>query len=204
MGARCRRRLNTDEANRTTQNLIPVVLFKPLLLLLPNTPAQELRILLLKATHAPFIGIIWLYERWEAFELKRETAALSLNILRATTGTQSKTKESKTTNVAVSSTNKKHTLKKSGKVRVPSVLLSTASKRPSKQAGAPQDTNVRANTAPASVPAQEAAAQNLGTGSAPVVQNVDVAEMMRMLKSLTAQVEEVRAALVKHDQGSLD
>lgn len=87
---------------------------------------------------------------------------------------------------------------------MPSALLSTASKRPSKQTSAAQDITVRANTAPASVPAQEAAAKTPGTGSTPVVQNVDVAEMMRMLKSLTAQVEEVRAALVKHDQGSLD
>ncbi|KAJ4396729.1 hypothetical protein N0V93_000950 [Gnomoniopsis smithogilvyi] len=185
-------------------NLIPVILFKPLLLLLPHAPAQELRILLLKATHAPFIGIIWLYERWEAFELKRDTAALSLNIFGVNTGTLSRSQQSDKTNVAVSRTNKKHTLKKSGKVRVPSALLSTASKRPSKQVGVSQDTTVRANTAPAAMPAREAAVKSAETVTVPIVQNIEVAEMMRMLKTLTAQVEEVRSALVKHDQGSLE
>lgn len=188
-------------------------------MLLPRTSAQELRILLLKATHTPFLGIIWLYERWEAFELKRETAALSLNILGAANRTLGQGKQSSgrsKTNVAVSSTNRKHTLKKSGKVRVPSALLSTASKRPSKQGGAPQDTRVRINTAPAAYgrgglagegtgAAQEMTAIKVGgADTTTLAQNVDVAEMMRMLKALTAQVEEVRAALVKHDQGPVE
>lgn len=183
--------------------------------MLPNTTAQDLRIFLLKATHAPFIGIIWVYERWESFELKRETAALSLNIFGATTGTLSQSQQSDKANVAVSSTNKKHTLKKSGKVRVPSALLSSASRRPSKQAGVPLDTTVRVNTAPAAygrggaveeaaVPARGTLVKSLGTDNAQFAQNVDVAEMMQMLKSLTAQVEEVRAALVKHDQGPME
>lgn len=116
------------------------------------------------------------------------------------------------TKVAVSSTNKKHSLKKAGKVHVPSALLSTASKRPSTLTGAPRDTSARVNTAPAAygrvgavedaaVRVRGLAAESPATDSTTIAQSADVAEMMRMLKTLTAQVEEVRAALVKHDLG---
>lgn len=195
--------------------------------------------MLLKATHAPFIGGIWAYERWETLALSRaaaERAALSFVPFNTATNNkqqqqqqqqqQANTKykgpqaDGKSTTTSVAAPNKKHSLKKAvGKVHVPTALLSQASKRPSKQSGAPvQDTGLRINTAPAavgrtgtvqnpvaSVPAGQAQPVVSGTVGAAVAQpslgTADVAEMMRMLKELSAQVEEVRAALVKHDQG---
>lgn len=98
---------------------------------------------------------------------------------------------------------------------MPTALLTQASKKPSKQTGAPVEGNgMRINTAPAALgrprpgeatgtpvsvgPVRSATA---GTATTQSLGTADVSEMMRMLKELSAQVEEVRAALVKHDQG---
>ena len=179
---------------------------------------------MLKATHAPLIGGIWAYERWETFALRREAAeraALSFGFdsISASSPSQQPTPVKTKTNSSTAS--KRHSLKNTRKFQVPSALISKASKRSSKQAGAAQDTSSgRVNTAPAAV--QEEPPSAGGAGSAPVsrvgtadtavgvapaaqaLPTADVAEMMRLLKELSAQVEEVRSALVKHDQGAVE
>lgn len=206
-----------------------MVLLKPLLFVVPDTTANQIRIMLLKGTHAPFLGLIWLFEHWEVLALRREEeerAAMGLDLevdngTSTTASTSPQSLKSKTnTSSSLKTSSKKHSLTKTGKVKIPAALLASASKRPSKKAGARQDTNGRVNTTPATltgtngaappppppgpapeptnVPAEAGtgqASQSLAAGAA------DVAEMMRMLKELSVQVEEVRSALVKHDAG---
>lgn len=44
-------------------NLIPLLLLRPLRLVLPSEDVRRIRIVVLKATHAPFVALIWLYEQ---------------------------------------------------------------------------------------------------------------------------------------------
>jgi hypothetical protein len=44
-------------------NLIPLIFLRPLRLVLPSQDARAIRIVVLKATHAPFVVVIWVYER---------------------------------------------------------------------------------------------------------------------------------------------
>lgn len=44
-------------------NLISLLFLRPLRLVLPSTDARRIRIIVLKATHAPFVALIWVYER---------------------------------------------------------------------------------------------------------------------------------------------
>lgn len=44
-------------------NLIPLLFLRPLRLVLPSEDARRIRIVVLKATHAPFVAVIWTYER---------------------------------------------------------------------------------------------------------------------------------------------
>lgn len=204
-----------------------MILLRPLLFIVPDTTADNIRIMLLKATHAPFLGAIWLFEKWEVLALRREEeerAAMGLdfdvtdNNTSSTASTnQPQPLKSKTN---TSSASKKHSLTKTGKVKIPAALLAQASKRPSKKVGASQDTNGRPKPTTATLtgtngtpvvappppgPAQEPATAPVAeTGAAQPAQAVggaDVAEMMRLLKELSVQVEEVRSALVKHDTG---
>lgn len=199
-----------------------MVLLRPLLFVVPDTTANQIRIMLLKATHAPFLGAIWLFERWEVLALRREeeeraAMGLDLDVADPTTVTTNGTNQSLKSKTNTSSS-KKHSLTKTGKVKIPAALLASASKRPSKKVGASQDTNGRVKTtaptlnngspvaappppgpAPApvnAVPTEEGAGQ-----AAQAAGTADVAEMMRLLKELSVQVEEVRSALVKHDNG---
>ncbi|KAK2614694.1 hypothetical protein N8I77_001499 [Diaporthe amygdali] len=203
-------------------NLIPVVLFRPLLFVVSETTAHKIRIILLKATHVPFIGAIWVFERWEALAMQREEAeraamSFGFDALDSATGTNQIRPIKGKTNTASSS--KKHSLTKTGKLKVPAALLSQASKRPTKKTGASQDTNGRVKTTSTTVAAPPAAASPVAatpasakgpaaeTATGPATQalnTADLGEMMRMLKELSTQVEEVRAALVKHDQGPSD
>jgi hypothetical protein len=50
------------KADTTFQNLIPLFL-RPLRLFLPSERLRSARIVLLKATHLPWVGAIWAYER---------------------------------------------------------------------------------------------------------------------------------------------
>ncbi|KAF2855843.1 hypothetical protein T440DRAFT_495547 [Plenodomus tracheiphilus IPT5] len=59
------------------QNLIPLVI-RPLRLFLPSESLRGARIVLLKATHAPFVGAIWLYEQLVNAH-KRDSSAMSLS-----------------------------------------------------------------------------------------------------------------------------
>ncbi|KUI54569.1 Calcium channel YVC1 [Cytospora mali] len=206
-------------------NLIPIILFRPLLLVTPRETARKVRIILLKVTHAPLIGAIWLYERWEIFALRREAverAALSFGF----DNIGITTKQAPPTPIKTSSAmvNRKHSLKGTKKVQVPASLLSKASKRTSKQIGANQGTRGRINTAPTIVeegpeptsavradPVPMSAVSAPGETLTPIdalpaeaLPTADMATMMRMLKELSAQVEEVRSALVKHDQGAIE
>ncbi|KAK7741773.1 hypothetical protein SLS53_004837 [Cytospora paraplurivora] len=206
-------------------NLIPIILFRPLLFVIPEKTAREVRILLLKGTHAPLIGVIRGYEWWETFALKREAAekaALSFgfgSMGGTTPAVQPKPVKTKTNSTG---SNRKHTLKRTGRVVVPAGLLHKASKRTSKQAVAHQDANARMSTAPATAPQGPAAgpvegqeqdvqvpdsavsAPEESTSPTQGLPTADVAEMMKLLKELSAQVEEVRSALVKHDQGAIE
>lgn len=215
-----------DDCTNLLQNLIPVILLRPLLFIVPDTTANQIRIMLLKATHAPFLGAIWVFEKWEVLALAREEeerAAMGLDldvVDNTTTGsTNQPTPLKSKTNT---SSSKKHSLTKTGKVKIPAALLAQASKRPSKKVGASHDTNGRVKTtsttvtagtngspvdapppppgpAPAPTPAPGA---EVGAGqAAQAVGSADVGEMMRLLKELSVQVEEVRSALVKHDNG---
>jgi hypothetical protein len=44
-------------------NLIPLLLLRPLRAILPSEDVRRVRIIVLKATHAPFVALIWAYER---------------------------------------------------------------------------------------------------------------------------------------------
>lgn len=44
-------------------NLIPLLFLRPLRLVLPSEDVRRIRILVLKATHAPFVALIWIYEQ---------------------------------------------------------------------------------------------------------------------------------------------
>jgi hypothetical protein len=55
-------RVDHYKANWPSQNLIPLLL-RPLRLVLPSDRLRSLRIVLLKATHLPFVGAIWAYEQ---------------------------------------------------------------------------------------------------------------------------------------------
>lgn len=44
------------------QNLIPLLLLRPLRLCVPSEKIRSARIVLLKITHAPYIAAIWIYE----------------------------------------------------------------------------------------------------------------------------------------------
>lgn len=199
---------------------------RPLLYIVPDTTADQIRIMLLKGTHTPFLGAIWLWEHWEALALKREeeeraAMGLDLDVTDNNTASTSSTNQPKPikSKTNTNSSSKKHSLTKTGKVKIPAALLASASKRPSKKTGVSPDTNGRVNVpsttltngsapAPPPPPAPPAPAPAPASGSeptagqaAPVGGSAEVAEMMRMLKELSVQVEEVRAALVKHDQG---
>ncbi|KAL8781873.1 MAG: hypothetical protein Q9213_005814 [Squamulea squamosa] len=45
------------------QNLIPLILFRPLRVCVPTDQLRSARIILLRATHIPYVVAIWLYER---------------------------------------------------------------------------------------------------------------------------------------------
>lgn len=207
------------------QNLIPIILFRPLLLFVPQKTAQQIRILLLKGTHAPLIGAIWLFERWEVFALRREAiekAALSFGFDTFTARNNQGQPLLTEANTVNKPSSKKHTLKMPKKLKVPAALLSKASKRTSKQAGTNQDGRGRVNTAPAvveenptpgnvagpepavPVPQSAVSAPGEATSATGTLPASDVATMMRMLKELSTQVEEVRASLVKHDSGAIE
>lgn len=176
--------------------------------------------------------MIWGWERWDLLASKREAAsraALSFGFgATAASTTNKKTAEppkpikaAAADVVGSTTTNKKHTLKKTvGRVQVPALLVSQASKRPAKYAGgvlSSQEAGKRvlssgsAAAAAAAAPVVSSAGESSGgaavvtVGAGGAVQAAmntgDVVEMMRMLKELSAQVEEVRAALVKHDKG---
>lgn len=212
------------------QNLIPVILLRPLLFIVPDTTADNIRIMLLKATHAPFLGAIWLFEHWEVLALRREeeeraAMGLDLDVTDNNTSSTASTNQPQPlkTKTNTSSASKKHSLTKTGKVKIPAVLLAQASKRPSKKAGASQDTNGRPKPTtatltgtngtpvaappppgPAPEPATAPVAEAGAAQPAQAVGGADVAEMMRLLKELSVQVEEVRSALVKHDSGPVE
>lgn len=204
-----------------------MILLRPLLFIVPDTTADNIRIMLLKATHAPFLGAIWLFEHWEVLALRREeeeraAMGLDLDVTDNNTSSTASTNQpqplkSKTN---TSSASKKHSLTKTGKVKIPAALLAQASKRPSKKVGASQDTNGRPKPTtatltgtngtpvaappppgPAPEPATAPVAEAGAAQPAQAVGGADVAEMMRLLKELSVQVEEVRSALVKHDSG---
>lgn len=198
-----------------------MVLLRPLLFVVPDTTANQIRIMLLKATHAPFLGAIWLFERWEVLALRREeeeraAMGLDLDVVDNNTATTNGTNQSLKSKTNTSSS-KKHSLTKTGKVKIPAALLASASKRPSKKTGASQDTNGRVKTTstlnngspvaappppgPAPAPVNPVIPEEGAGQAAQAVGTADVSEMMRMLKELSVQVEEVRAALVKHDNG---
>lgn len=66
-----------DEADTRSQNLIPLVL-RPLRLVMPSERLRSTRIVLLKATHVPFIGAIWAYEQFAGMP-KRNSGMVSIS-----------------------------------------------------------------------------------------------------------------------------
>jgi len=165
--------------------------------------------MLLKATHAPLIAIVWLYERWEVFRLKRAANALGSNVFGGTSASAAPTSEtsphghSDSKNAKVTA-HKKHSLKKTGRVHVPTALLTSAQLKPSKATGPPQQDKLGT-----SLGRPATGASNPGTGvpvrvgtampitPSPGTQTVNaagVAELMQMMKDLSTQVEERRIA----------
>ncbi|KAH9874687.1 hypothetical protein IAQ61_003877 [Plenodomus lingam] len=74
--------LEASSSNRLTYflpplNLIPLII-RPLRLFLPSERLREVRIVLLKATHVPFVGAIWVYEQL-ANTHKPNSSAMSLS-----------------------------------------------------------------------------------------------------------------------------
>jgi hypothetical protein len=64
------------------QNLIPLM-FRPLRLVLSSERLRSVRIVLLKGTHFPIVGLIWLFEQLTESR-ERESKALSFNGPQAT------------------------------------------------------------------------------------------------------------------------
>lgn len=64
------------KANRLLQNLVPLVLW-PLRLVLPAEQLRTARIVLLKATHFPFVALILGWESWRLYWLDRPGAKSS-------------------------------------------------------------------------------------------------------------------------------
>lgn len=194
-----------------------MVLCKPLFLAIPESTSQKIRILLLKATHAPLITLIWLYERWEVFQLKRAAKALGSSVFGGGTASNSSTTTTTTsdhkTKATATTLNKKHSLKTTGRVHVPTVLSASAQLRPTSKATGPPPAvpagmgrvaTGMLKSGPAVLPPVRVGTGLVSAASVPGAQSVDavgVAELMKMMKDLSAQVEEVRAALVKHDEG---
>ncbi|KAE8347988.1 hypothetical protein BDV28DRAFT_154022 [Aspergillus coremiiformis] len=54
-------------------NLIPLLCIRPLRLFLPAGHIRRVRIVLLKATHLPFVAFIWAYESSRRYILRRNT-----------------------------------------------------------------------------------------------------------------------------------
>jgi len=52
-------------------NLIPLLCLRPLRLVLSSEDHRRIRILLLKATHVPFVALIWVYERFRRLVARR-------------------------------------------------------------------------------------------------------------------------------------
>lgn len=59
------------------QNLIPLCI-RPFRLILPSERLRGARIVLLKATHLPFVGVIWAFEHFD-FYRKRESGPVSFS-----------------------------------------------------------------------------------------------------------------------------
>ncbi|KAK8250040.1 hypothetical protein IWZ00DRAFT_292799 [Phyllosticta capitalensis] len=57
-------------------NLVPLVFYRPLSIVLPQTVARKLRILLLKTTHVLPMAVIWTYEKWIDYVYKKNAAKL--------------------------------------------------------------------------------------------------------------------------------
>lgn len=53
------------------QNLIPLLFLRPLRLFLPSEHVRRIRIVVLKATHLPFVFFIWVYERSRRLVLRK-------------------------------------------------------------------------------------------------------------------------------------
>lgn len=148
------------------------MVFRPLLLVLPKRAERGARILLLKATHAPFVGIIWAYEHWQDYVWKKHVAE------RGTVGIETMVRgEAPATNGGLPSRPVKSTTRKSA---VPASLVQ-ASRR---NAQSRQDGNVAVRSS------------TFGTGSSSS-DAASASETMRLLKELSAQVEELRATVVK-------
>ncbi|KAL1627985.1 hypothetical protein SLS56_006128 [Neofusicoccum ribis] len=161
-------------------NLVPVVVFRPLLMVLPERAARRARIVLLKATHAPFVGIIWAYENWQDYVWKKNVAR------RDTMGIETMARgQAPATNGGLPSRPIKST---SGKSAVPASLVQASKSKRQRhpQAG-------RSGT----VTAVAAGGARSGTFVGAPADAATASETMRLLKELSAQVEELRATVVK-------
>ena len=58
-------------------NLVPLLLLRPLRLFLPSEDVRKIRIVVLKATHLPFVGLIWLYEKSQGLVSQRTSSQLA-------------------------------------------------------------------------------------------------------------------------------
>ena len=56
--------MHTEADLRALQNLIPLIFFRPVRLCVPGERLRAVRIMLLKATHLPFVAAIWAYENF--------------------------------------------------------------------------------------------------------------------------------------------
>jgi hypothetical protein len=268
------------------QNLIPAVFLKPVLIFLPERVNRKVNVMLLKVFHAPYAGMVYVFERWEAWRAQKAEAKrirMSLGIEgEAVSAPESNAgalwRRYANARIVKPVTKKTAPLRgaKRSQLQVPVALLQKASKRTQKArdaaskpltwpggtsapapapapattpapASAPAPTKTAAaaagaqpaakpaktepakpekpakagnagNAAPATpaapaktapaaaAPAKAAPAKAAPAAAAPAPgQPVDIrpsdVEMMRMLKELSAQVEELRVFLVKHDQG---
>ncbi|EKG13383.1 Ion transport [Macrophomina phaseolina MS6] len=162
-------------------NLVPVVLFRPILMVLPERAARRARIVLLKATHAPFVGIIWCYEYWQGYVWKKNAARRETMGIEITNRTQAPS-----SSAAMPSRPVKTSL--SGRSTAVPASLVQASKRNPQQLG-------RSGTVSLS------SAARTGTFAPGSADGASASETMRLLKELSAQVEELRATVVKQQQG---
>lgn len=158
-------------ANVGVQNLIPLLCIRPMRLFLPAEHIRRVRIVLLRATHLPFVALIWAYESSRQYISRRGSYLPPMASARGSRLPLA-----------------------SSQVAFP---FSTH-QAPLQTSTLPVDTlGARDQRRPAN-PDQQREARGLGLGQ---TERVDMADMIDEVERLRAQVDRVAATMAVHQRG---